>query len=170
MNRRQVLLTGGAVTALALVPSVVVAATQAAFTPPTTNVVHIAGRIGHKYLFGEAEMLELFGLDPSGIVNNAESAPRQVSFFDVGGYDRDMFDTVEIARSFADRGAVDVYDRARRIISIKRKLNLHFNFSLVDETVWMDTPNPYLQGKTFRAVMRQDIRFADHVLDTVLQA
>ena len=115
-------------------------------------------------------MLELFGLDPSGIVNNAESAPRQVSFFDVGGYDRDMFDTVEIARSFADRGAVDVYDRARRIISIKRKLNLHFNFSLVDETVWMDTPNPYLQGKTFRAVMRQDIRFADHVLDSALPA
>lgn len=169
MNRRQLLVSGGSVLALALAPAVVAAAPTTTFVAPTTNIVHLAGRIGQKYRFDVKEVLNLLGLDPDH-VETATEAPTQSEFNSYWwNYDNFYGESVDVARSLAERGARDIYERARLMVSIKRKLNLRFNFSPFDETKWMDSPSPRLQGKTFRTVMKEDLRHAAQVLDFALK-
>ena len=166
MNRRKFLLASGSVVALAFAPSAAMAlpATPPPFVPPTTNVVHLAGRIGQKCLFSGDDVLHMPGLDPTTI----KAVEREPHPWD-GGYEYSHYDRVDAARSLAERGAHDVYERARLVIDIRRKLNLHFNFMQDDQLHWLDKPNRLLQDKTFREVMMQDLRHAAHVIDFALQ-
>ena len=167
MNRRQVLLSGGSIVALVLVPAAIVAAPAAPFVAPTTNIVHLASRIGHNYGFKEAELLQLLGADPSKMVMGSAREPEDAYVYDPYEHIRAQLDT---AYSQAEAGAHDIYERARQVIGIKRKLNLHFNFYHEAERRWLDAPNPRLQGLTFRQVMRRNLRLASEVIDQALES
>ena len=167
MNRRQLLISGASAVALAVAPAVAVAAPATPFVPPTTNIVHLAGRIGQKYRFNEREVLQLLGLDPSTFAVAVADDVKSKEFFEFC-YSEPVYESVDVARSLAEDGAHDIYERARQIIGIKRKLNLHFNFDAYDETRWLDTPNPHLRGLTFRSVMTRNLRLATEVIDRAL--
>jgi|GEM_PF-4902382 hypothetical protein len=167
MNRRQVLISGGSAVALVLAPAIAIADTMATFVPPTTSIVHLAARIGHKYFFDEDELVELFGLNPPEITVGDDSARLGADHYD-DGYGL-IWNRMEVVSSIAERGARDVYHRARLIIGIKEKLIAHFGFSLCDHLSWINAPKTLLQGETFRALMMKDLRHAANILDFALQ-
>jgi len=165
MNRRQLLISGASAVALASAPAVSAAASATPFVRPTTNIVHLAGRIGQKYRFNEREVLQLLGLDPSTFTVSDDVKPE--GYFEIFSSEP-VHESVDVARSLAEDGAHDIYERAQQIIGIKRKLNLHFNFNSYEETRWLDTPNPRLRGLTFRSVMTRNLRLATEVIDSAL--
>ena len=176
MNRRQLLISGGSVLALAASPAAAMVAPAAApFVPPTTNIVHLAGRIGQRCLFTDDDVLQMLGLDPKNIIIAKKKVKKKRGAYD-GIYDRDgdyrrtHYERVDQARSLAQDGTHDIYERAQLVIGIKRKLNLHFNFAQYEQIHWLDAPNPHLKGLTFREVMKADLQFAAKNIDLALQA
>lgn len=167
MNRRQFLVSGGSVLGLALAPAAEAATPVAPFVPPTTNIVHLAGRIGQKCLFTADDLLRLLGLDSTSIkTGECEATPHEYD----DDYARLYYDRMEKARSLAEEGAHDVYKRAQLVISIKRKMNLHFNFARDEQVFWLNQPNPHLKGMTFRQVMKFNLPFAAKTIDLALEA
>jgi hypothetical protein len=164
MNRRKFLISGSSILALAAMPSAVAAVPVAPFVPPTTNVVHLAGRIAQKCLFSEDEVLHLLGLIPSKIVVEENPKPSWMEPYEANYYDR-----VDQARLLAEDGAHDIYERARLVIDLRRKLNEHFNYDSEDQLHWLNRPNSYLHGRTFREVMIVDLRLAAGVIDEALK-
>jgi hypothetical protein len=172
MDRRQFLISGGSVFALALTPSVATAAPAAPFVPPTTNIVHLACRIAETCKFKGDDVLRMLSVDPDTFKATRKERPGYMEDYDLYVEDQNIlyYDDAEEMRTLAEKGAHDIYECARLVIGIRRKLNLHFNFSIDEQVAWMDRPNPHLKGMTFREVMKADLQLAAEVVDTALQS
>ncbi|HVV39346.1 MAG TPA: hypothetical protein VHD31_03420 [Candidatus Paceibacterota bacterium] len=173
MNRRQFLVSGGSLFALALGPSITMAVPVAPFVPPTTNIVHLAGRIASLYSIPSDDLLHILGLNPDQVEKVKEEAAQAIYADENRNWlnpeKAQYYAELDGVHSLAEGGNQDIYERARLVIDIKRKMNTRFNFDRVLQTDWLYWTNPHLKGMTFHEVMKADLRLAAEVVDLALQ-
>lgn len=175
MNRRKFLATSGSLAAVAATPSIAFATVSqapVAFVPPTTNTISLAGRLAHLYKFEPTDLLKLLDLDSNKIPPpSKEDMSHYSNYADYRDAFTDLYgEQMHEARAIAKNGAITIFKRARMIIDIKQKLNLHFDFSQTAQIEWLDMPNRHLEEMTFRELMLTDLELASNSVEFALQS
>ena len=168
------MIIGGSAAALAIYPPVALAASAPTatrvFVPPTTKTIHLAGRIAWQCEFQGDDILRMLGLDPYSLEVVEQEGDNPNAFIRyTEEFDKEYGGRMDAARLLAENDH-DIYERAELVIAIKRKLNLHFGFSKLQQLEWLYMPNPQLEGQTFQELMVTDLRQAAEVVDSLLPA
>jgi len=179
LNRRQFLGTSAAAGMVLAIPSVSLAAptaplATATLVNPTTNILHQGARFGRLHSFSRAEILRMLGAeDLAGIPQYSRDTIMTI-FKGKRPYstpdDNDYWigASIDSAKDRAEAGQNEIYQRGGALHIIRRRLNDHFRFSGERISEWLNTPNPHLNGTSFRKLMVQDIFQASEKLELAL--
>lgn len=170
-SRRTFLATGAATVSVVALPGAALtpAAVSAPFIPPTTNILHMGARFSARFGFSDAEimtMLKVEDLTPK--YENLEPQNEWDSYLIDERFNLRLKSSLDQARDRAESDNGEIYTQGQILLEIRKKIMWHFNFKAAMVHEWLDEPNQYLNGITFRSLMIKDLQMAAKSVDFAL--